>query len=250
MHSLFIIIAFIIFIVYKLNRRKIKGAVGESNVSRTLKRLPKKRYIVLNNLLLQTAYKSSQIDHLVVSTYGLFVIETKRFSGWIHGNERAQKWTQTFYKNRFQFRNPIKQNWSHIYALKELLSDFNSIKYHNIVVFTGGCKLKNITSNTPVIYRHQLNRTIKLYSTETCLSSDEINQIVLILKNVALQSRRSKKGHVAQTKKRVYQARQKKRNLICPRCNGSLVRRKGRYGNFYGCSNYPQCRYTMPYRRR
>lgn len=42
MHSLFIIIAFIIFIVYKLNRRKIKGAVGESNVSRTLKRLPKK----------------------------------------------------------------------------------------------------------------------------------------------------------------------------------------------------------------
>ena len=250
MLNLFIVIILVILIIYKFNKPKIKGRVGEFSVAKTLTLLPKHDYIVLNNLLLKTGRSSSQIDHLVVSKYGLFVIETKRFCGWIHGHERSQLWTQTFYKKKVKFRNPIKQNWSHIYALKEILSDYNSIKYYNIVVFTGNSKLKNITSSTPVIYRRKLNRVIKSYSNKKSLDLEEMNAIVAELDAIGIQSRRSKKEHVSKTKKEIYEANRKKKMLICPRCTGDLVVRKGKYGKFYGCSNYPQCRFTMPYKRR
>lgn len=31
---------------------------------------------------------------------------------------------------------------------------------------------------------------------------------------------------------------------ICPQCGGELVKRKGQYGTFYGCSGFPSCRFT------
>ncbi|MBQ7164378.1 MAG: topoisomerase DNA-binding C4 zinc finger domain-containing protein, partial [Clostridia bacterium] len=39
--------------------------------------------------------------------------------------------------------------------------------------------------------------------------------------------------------------RQKERveNGLCPICAGKLVVKEGRYGRFYGCSNYPSCTY-------
>jgi DNA topoisomerase-1 len=30
----------------------------------------------------------------------------------------------------------------------------------------------------------------------------------------------------------------------CPECGGELVRRKGKYGHFVGCANYPRCAYV------
>ena len=65
---------------------------------------------------------TSQIDHLVLSEYGIFVIETKRYKGWIFGSEKAENWTQVIFKEKHQFRNPVKQNWSHVYALKSVLT--------------------------------------------------------------------------------------------------------------------------------
>jgi DNA topoisomerase-1 len=32
----------------------------------------------------------------------------------------------------------------------------------------------------------------------------------------------------------------------CPLCGGELLLRKGRFGEFIGCSNFPKCRYTRP----
>ena len=244
---LIVIIIIVLVFVYKINKHKIKGAIGESNVARTLRRLPKDEYKVFNNLLLHTSRGSSQIDHVVVSVYGIFVIETKRYSGWIHGNEKSRNWTQTIYKTRTKFRNPIKQNWSHIYALKEVLSDYGCINYYNIVVFTGDGKLKNVTSSTPVIYRRQLNRTIIVHSESESLDIEEVNAIITKLGDVAVQKKKAKKEHVAQTKKDIREAKKKERLLICPRCDSDLVVRKGQYGKFYGCSNYPKCKFTMPH---
>lgn len=244
-----IVIIIILFVfVYKINKHKIKGAIGEFNVASTLKRLPSDEYKVLNNVLIKSGERSSQIDHVVVSIYGIFVIETKKFSGWIHGNEKSQSWTQTFYKERERFRNPIKQNWSHIFALKDYLSYYQNVKYHNIVVFTGNAKLKNITSETPVIYRRQLVRTIKVKSESINLTVEQVNSITSKLSDVTVKSRRTKKKHIAQTKNHVSEFKRKKKLLICPRCDGDLVVRKGQYGKFYGCSNYPKCRFTMSYK--
>jgi hypothetical protein len=143
-----------------LNAPGLKGPAGESRVARRLSRLPDEDYQVFTNALLPTRRGSSQIDHIVVSIYGVFVIETKNYSGWIHGNENSEYWTQTIYRTKTRFRNPIKQNWAHVYALKEVLSDFGRVVYHPIVVFAGSGELKNVTTRTPVVYDHQIPAVI------------------------------------------------------------------------------------------
>ena len=76
-----------------------------------------------------------QIDHVVVSIYGIFVIETKNYSGWIFGDENSQYWAQVIYKTKNRFYNPILQNRGHIKALQGLLQDYSHIRYIPIVVF-------------------------------------------------------------------------------------------------------------------
>lgn len=243
----FIVFILIIVIVLKINSSKIKGSIGEAKVNTRLNFIGKE-YIVLKDILIKSSNGyTSQIDELVLSEYGLFVIETKNYKGWIFGNEKAENWTQLIYKEKHTFRNPIKQNWSHIYALKSLLSDYPNIKYHPIVVFSGNATLKSIESSIPVIYSNKLNSTIRKLSFEKCLSIDELNKIQTILESSELKERNARKEHIKNIKQNVREKKIKMANLICPRCNGELKLRNGRNGKFYGCSNYPRCRFTMPY---
>lgn len=243
----FIVFILIIVIVLKINSSKIKGSIGEAKVNTRLNFIGKE-YIVLKDILIKSSNGyTSQIDELVLSEYGLFVIETKNYKGWIFGNEKAENWTQVIYKEKHTFRNPIKQNWSHIYALKSLLSDYPNIKYHPIVVFSGNATLKSIESSVPVIYSNRLNSTIRRLSFEKCLSIDELNKIQTILESSELKERNARKEHIKNIKQNVKEKKSKMANLICPRCNGELKLRNGRNGKFYGCSNYPRCKFTMPY---
>ena len=243
----FIVFILIIVIVLKINSSKIKGSIGEAKVNTRLNFIGKE-YIVLKDILIKSSNGyTSQIDELVLSEYGLFVIETKNYKGWIFGNEKAENWTQVIYKEKHTFRNPIKQNWSHIYALKSLLSDYPNIKYHPIVVFSGNATLKSIESSIPVIYSNKLNSTIRKLSFEKCLSIDELNKIQTILESSELKERNARKEHIKNIKQNVREKKIKMANLICPRCNGELKLRNGRNGKFYGCSNYPRCKFTMPY---
>ena len=243
----FIVFILIIVIVLKINSSKIKGSIGEAKVNTRLNFIGKE-YIVLKDILIKSSNGyTSQIDELVLSEYGLFVIETKNYKGWIFGNEKAENWTQVIYKEKHTFRNPIKQNWSHIYALKSLLSDYPNIKYHPIVVFSGNATLKSIESSIPVIYSNKLNSTIRKLSFERCLWNDELNKSQRILEWSELKERNARKEHIKNIKQNVREKKIKMANLICPRCNGELKLRNGRNGKFYGCSNYPRCRFTMPY---
>ena len=242
----FILIILVYFLI-KIYSPKIKGSIGEAKVNTRLNFLGKE-YIVLKDILINsTNGYTSQIDELVLSEYGLFVIETKNYKGWIFGNEKAENWTQVIYKEKHTFRNPIKQNWSHIYALKSLLSDYPNIKYHPIVVFSGNATLKSIESSIPVIYSNKLNSTIRKLSFEKCLSIDEVNKIQTILESSELKERNARKEHIKNIKQNVKEKKIKMANLICPRFNGELKLRNGRNGKFYGCSNYPRCKFTMPY---
>lgn len=222
-----------------------KGNAGEARVSTILLKQQDRDFRVFNDVLIRTKRGSTQIDHIVVSTYGIFVIETKNFSGWIHGNEKAEYWTQTFYQTRNKFRNPIRQNWAHIYALKEVLSDYRYIAYYPVIVFTGDGELKNINSTVPVVYDYQLLDTIKDLRGVQILSEEQVACIADRLDSVNIQDREAVKEHVYAVQKQVYERKQKEKSLICPRCGWSLVIRNGQYGKFYGCSHYPKCRYTQ-----
>ena len=241
---IFIIIIIAIIFAYGYNLPRIKGAIGESRVSRKLQKLNPEEYKVLNDVLLNTSNGLSQIDQIVISIYGIFVIETKNFSGWIHGSENSEYWTQTIFKKKSKFRNPIKQNWSHIYALKEVLSGYKQIIYHPIVVFTGGAESKNVTSNLPVIYDFQLLREITNIRTTMNLSIESVINIVDLLNKVCIKDKQIKKKHINQIRNHAYKRKNSEKSLVCPNCGGKLVIRDGPYGNFYGCSNYLNCRFT------
>jgi predicted RNA-binding Zn-ribbon protein involved in translation (DUF1610 family) len=224
---------------------KIKGTFGEQKVSRKLKRLNKKEFKVLNDVLLANGNSTSQIDHIVISRTGIFVIETKNYKGWIHGHEKSEYWTQSIYSHKIKLRNPIKQNWAHVYVLKKILSEYNFIKYFPIVVFVGNAKLKNITSKIPVIYTRQLLKTIKSNTEVQNLSIEQINDITDKLNQLNIGRKKEFRRHVKRIKKQTIERRKKEVSKICPKCGGKLVVKKGRYGKFYGCSNFPKCTYTL-----
>lgn len=142
----------------------IKGNTGELSIRLELCLLPKEKYKVLNDIIIKTKRGTTQIDHIVVSQYGIFVIETKNFTGLITGNTNTLEWTKNMYGKKFKFRNPIIQNKGHIRALSKALN-ISENKFTSIVVFVNDCSL-NIDTKSIVIHDDKLLKIIKYYKTE------------------------------------------------------------------------------------
>lgn len=90
----------IIVLTYRILKPKIKGFMGEKTVSAILSMLDKEKYMLINDVMVEYNGKTSQIDHVVISNYGVFVIETKNYKGWIYGDEYSQYWTQVIFKRK------------------------------------------------------------------------------------------------------------------------------------------------------
>ena len=109
-----------------LNRKRpfLIGKRGENFVSRKLLELDSEHYKVLDDLMLPSRgnTNTTQIDHIVVSDFGIFCIETKSYSGWIFGNAQQQHWTQVLYRYKKKFYNPLRQNYAHIKAVEAIVS--------------------------------------------------------------------------------------------------------------------------------
>ncbi|WP_018968658.1 nuclease-related domain-containing protein [Rubritalea marina] len=139
-----LILAVVIFVLKEIfSLPTIKGRIGEGLVNRSLKRLPTADYKVYHDLYLDRpdGEGSTQVDHLVVSRFGLFVIETKNYQGWIFGDEKHRQWTQQIYRKKSKFQNPLHQNQLHIRALECFLG-LERNHFHNIIYFTGDCTFK------------------------------------------------------------------------------------------------------------
>lgn len=240
-HSLIFLIFLIIFLYFVFNAN-IKGFLGEFAVFLRLSLLNKKKYKLLNNITLKSNNYTSQIDHLVISDFGIFVIETKNYSGWIFGSEKSEFWTQVLFKNKYKLYNPIRQNNSHILTLKNCLKEFQNIRYIPIVVFTSKSSL-NIDTSYHVINSYNLNKTIKRYSS-VYISEEEKNKIIEQIKSLNIKSSRFKKQHIKNIKEKSVKRAELINQNICPKCRGKLVLRNGKFGKFIGCSNYPNCNFT------
>ena len=119
-------------------------------------------YHLLNNLTLPEQDGTTQIDHVLVSTKGVFVIETKNYTGWIFGNEKSKQWTQVIYRVKSRFQNPIRQNFKHVKVIQNELDFLPKEQIHSIVVFVGEAKFKTPIPKD-VLYLHQLVDHIKTY---------------------------------------------------------------------------------------
>ena len=121
-----------------------KGDVGEQIVKvAVLSKLDAAQYRHFSNLIIPAPNGTTQIDNIVVSPFGVFVIEAKYFQGWIFGGAKQEKWTHTLSRfEKYAFPNPIRQNYGHIKALAQLLRQPES-RFHSVIVFAHrNCQLK------------------------------------------------------------------------------------------------------------
>lgn len=218
---------------------KIRGFMGEFWVKVELKKLPKKDYKVLNNIMIENNNKTYQIDHIVVSKYGIFVIEMKNYYGLIKGNEYDDKWIQYLGEKRYYFKNPIHQNYGHVMALKELLNLDKEV-FIPVVCFSNQANLKVTTKSIVVQLDYLTNRIKSFYKVQLY---DNLDLIINKIEKANITDGNRRNKHVKDIRTKVKEDKIKANNMICPKCGNPLVERNSKYGTFIGCSNYPKCKY-------
>ena len=225
------IILFIILAVY-LKRPETRGKRGENRVKCIIGETIENEQYVINDLIVSNNGNTTQIDHIVINPRGVFVIETKNYSGEIYGSENQREWTQVLaYGNvKNKLYNPLKQNATHVYNVKRIVGN---LPIHSLVVF--------VQNNT---YHIDANNVIPLSELKRTLSSG-VSVLTVRQMETAYSLLLASKTEIS-TKEHVENIKEQQWNVehgICPRCGGKLVLRKGKYGEFWGCSNYPKCRF-------
>ena len=218
---------------------KFRGFMGEFWVKLELKKLPKDKYVVLNDIMIKDEKGTHQIDHLVISMFGIFVIEMKNYYGLIKGKEFDNKWCQYLGKNKSYFLNPIHQNYGHIKSLSNLLK-LDDKYFISIVCFSNQAKV-DVKSSSIVTQVDYLKCEILKY--KELLVENDIKELANVIINNNIEDKKSRKQHVKNIHTKINNDRKLENNMICPKCGNELVERNGKYGKFIGCSNYPKCKY-------
>lgn len=208
--------------------------------------------------------KTTEIDVLLIHSTGIFVIESKNYSGWIFGSENSKTWTQTLRNGngkvrKEHFYNPIMQNSTHVKWLKEIVG--TNIPIYSLIAFSERCTLKDITvesSDVVVINRQHIGESVKHMGNRSiqALSKMDISRIQEMLYPYTQTTEYEKQQHIDNIKNRKpvenvasENTASQSSNPICPRCGADLVLRTAKKGEhsgeqFYGCSRFPKCRYT------
>ena len=218
-----------------------KGEYGEYAVATVLEKLPEE-YRIFNDVYLEIKGRSSQIDHVVISRYGVFVIETKNYSGDVYGSENAEHWTQYLNGEGYKFRNPILQNRSHELAIKNTLH-IAPTSIIPIVVFLDGANL-HCNTTSAVLYTVELREYILNYQT-IAFTPDGVERLARKMSEAMVTDPNRRINHVRNIRQDMAKREVQVANHICPRCGGKLVERQGKNGVFFGCSNYPHCKFTV-----
>lgn len=235
----------VVFLLALLRSPWAKGHIGELLVRLAAYwRLDKQTYRRLHNVTLNTPDGTTQIDHVFLSVYGIFVLETKNMKGWIFGSEHQPQWTQKIYKRTFKFQNPLRQNYKHLKALEATL-EISPEHLHSVITFVGDSTFKtqmpvNVTQGGGFI------RYIKSFR-QPVFSENDVDAMLH-----ALQTGRraptlaTQREHVQNLKRRSDPGAERQ----CPECGNALIVRTVKSGanagkQFWGCTAFPKCRITQ-----
>ena len=235
------IIGIIVAIIVKKNMTQVVGFAGEYWVQKELNKLPGE-YLFLSDVMLEIDGKTTQIDHIVFSKYGIFVIETKQRNTYITGNEHDKYWIVKAGRKKHYMYNPIHQNYGHKKAIEKILGLYDN-QVIDIVCVSGQANLR-IKSNKVVRVERLVDRILfeKEEKIEDYVSmAHRINAMNIVDKNY-------RKQHIEDIKENINNNNEELRKEVvmnrCPRCGNELVIRKGKTGEFVGCLSFPKCRYT------
>ena len=225
-------IYFIIFIsiIYYLVSNRLRGYLGEIKASNVLNKLPKKDYKVINDLMLFSDNKTHQIDHLVVSPYGIFVIEMKNYQGKVVGNTFKDNWKQYIGSKTNSFYSPVKQNYGHLRCVSDVL-DISMNDLIPVIVFSNETEIQ--TECEYAINLKDLIKYIRTFKEKKDIDVDAVyNKLVEL--NIT-DSRRSK--HVSSIKSNLKKDDKIIDSGLCPKCGSKLIDK----GKYLACS---KCKYT------
>lgn len=251
-----------------------KGKLGEYMTYKRLKNMEREGAKFLFNLYIPKGEdETTEIDVLMLHPKGMFVFESKNYSGWIFGSEHQRNWYQTLPQGRGKshkevFYNPVMQNRTHIKHLKELLGD--AIPMYSIITFSERCTLKKVdiqTQDVQVINRQNVRDVVMSICAQysnTLLSEDQIQELFDKLYPHTQVDAAVKLQHVENIEKKIEPVitptvaveqeqpvqTESNQERKCPKCGGLLVLRRAAKGanagnQFYGCSNYPKCRFIQ-----
>jgi len=227
-------------LLFKNELNKLRGWSGEKKTTFNMwLSLDNSEYHRFHDVIIPGKNGTSQIDHLLVSQYGVFIVETKNRNGWIFGSEEQSSWTQTLYRKKYSFQNPIRQT----FRQKKVLSAYLHLdepSIHTVIYFVGDCKFK--TDMPPNVIRSGLSSYIKQYHNRI-ISPEEVDRILKKLNDYFSESTLTTKDHIESLQGRHSSI------TVCPKCGSSLVQRTAKKGvnagtKFLGCKNFPKCRFT------
>ncbi len=247
------------------------GRRGERLTEKELKRVGRRGRegkILRNIYLPKENGETSEVDVVYITQKGIFVIESKNYSGWIFGDEKNRNWTMSLPNGRKNsFYNPIAQNRTHIKWMRSFVGD--SVPLFSIIVFSERCELKKISVESDdvwVIKRDRLGRTIRMIWDDVpdALSLEQVDDLYESLSDLTDVDEAVKLAHVKNIEKKYKRTTtdviisepvdmqevitDDKSDMLCPRCGNTLVLRTAKRGNntgnqFYGCSSFPKCRF-------
>ncbi|RMD68992.1 MAG: nuclease [Bacteroidetes bacterium] len=233
-----------------------KGVMGELIVRLSAKLLlNRKDYHVINNVTIPTEDGTTQIDHIIVSRFGVFVVETKNMRGWIFGGAKQKQWTQQIFKTKHRFQNPLHQNFKHTKTLEQSLG-LDPSKIFSVVVFVGDSTFKtempeNVTQGIGYI------RFIKSKTT-LILTESEVQQVIEQIEKGRLRpSLKTSREHAKHVRQIIAEKAESSASnsppittKICPKCGSDMILRTSKKGanagrKFWGCSTFPRCRVIL-----
>ena len=233
------------------------GRHGEKLTERELKWVQlfgRKGKILKNVYLPKDNGETSEVDLVFITKKGIFVFESKNYSGWIFGDESSRKWTAMLpNKQKNQFYNPILQNKTHMKWIRNYVGE--DVPLFSIIVFSNRCELKKVTvdsSDVKVIKRERTYAAVRdIWDKSPDVVFDE--KLTVLYERLALLTnvdKAVKAAHVDSINQRYKRATVKPevQDLVCPRCGSGLILRTAKKGEnagkqFYGCSAFPKCRY-------
>lgn len=253
MNSL-VIIGIVVAVVLAVGQKllsgpRFRGWCGERMVAFCLQKLDPQRYCVLNNIYLPMPDgTTTQIDHIVVSPYGVFVIETKMYKGWIFGDANSKVWTQGICKKGFRtpvkntFQNPLHQNYAHLCAIENCTGIPKDVM-RPVIAFSGEATFKTKRPDGVCCFA-EVVEYIESFDTPI-IKEKQVGGIAVVLQEwLATLSDAQIARHVDNLEKRHVGVSNFAQVPKCPRCGASMVRRTRKTDgkSFYGCSNYPTCK--------
>lgn len=195
-----------------------KGNYGEFVFYRRLAKIINRDNIFLNLYLDNINTEFTEVDMIAVTNNGVYVFEVKNYRGYIYGSQNDRYWTQTFNKHsRFQFYNPIRQNYAHVKAVENILE---VPKSHIIplIAFSEKSKLRklNITKDTHVYHFKEALKLIKKYETESrnLVSDNEIEMYKERIPTYTHASDLIKKRHIINVNEHVEQLEMDRHNKV------------------------------------